>query len=466
MATRKPANVKWTTKELDSIKEDWIGDSLNDSGGLVGEVRKKSDGSICLSFRYGFKLQGRKVWHYCGMYPDTSMSEIRQNRDEAKKNVKMGIDPRLKKITDKIENNQKQKETLAIEAKRANESITIDAMFNQWVDVGVKRKNDNKSIKQSFSKHILPAIGNVKVKELTENHLNKIYKALIKEGKNTMAFELSKDVNQMIRWAELRQPYRSLLINGNPASLVEINLLLPAGFTKIRERILSVEEIKKLKSIFNQQQESYNAAPNKSFAEKPLKKEVQIAMWLCLSTLCRIGELLMTEWAHVDFERRTWFIPKENTKRSGKKDTRTDHVVYLSDFSLNQFKALHLLTGGSRWAFPATNTSSHVCVRSGSKQIGDRQVMFKARTRKLQGRVENNSLVLGDQEWTPHDLRRTGATMMQGLLGLHNGLLVTDLCLHHKVITGSARHYLFEGYESAMREAWQLLGRHLEDILL
>lgn len=465
MATRKPANVKWTTKELDSIKEDWIGDSLNDSGGLVGEVRKKTDGSICVSFRYGFKLQGKKVWHYCGMYPDKPMSEIRQNRDEAKKNVKMGIDPRLKKITDKIENNQKQKETIAIEAKRANEAITICDMFNQWVDVGVKRKNDNKSIKQSFSKHILPAIGNVKVKELTENHLNKIYKALIKEGKNTSAFEISKDVNQMIRWAELRQPYRSLLINGNPASLVEINLLLPVGFTKIRERVLSIDEIKKLKHIFIEQQVSYNAAPNKNFTEKPLKKEVQIAMWLCLSTLCRIGELLMTEWAHIDFEKRTWFIPKENTKKSGKKDTRTDHTVYLSDFTLNQFKELRELTGDSKWVFPATNTNSHVCIRSASKQIGDRQIKFKARTKKLQGRVENNNLVLGDQEWTPHDLRRTGATIMQGLLGLNNGLLITDLCLHHKVITGSARHYLFEGYEGAMREAWQMLGQHLEIIL-
>ena len=91
--------------------------------------------------------------------------------------------------------------------------------------------------------------------------------------------------------------------------------------------------------------------------------------------------------------------------------------------------------------------------------------MFKARTRKLQSRVENNSLVLGVEEWTPHDLRRTGATMMQGLLGANNGLLVSDLCLHHRVVTGSARHYMFESYEEVMRDAWQLLGNRLEAIL-
>jgi len=465
--TRYPATGKgtnWTNKELEAIKLEWVGDTLNDSKGLIGEVRKSVDGKVKVSFKYGFKLEGRKVWHYCGLFPNARIGEIREARDKARESIKLGVDPRTKKITDRIENSQKQKEIIALEAKRISDALTINDMFNHWLDVGVKRANNNKSIIQSFSNHILPHIGNFQIRDLTENHLNKIYKSIIKDGKHTTAFELSKDVNQMITWAEKRQPYRSLLPNGNPASLVEMDKLLPDDFTKIRERKLSIEEIKKLKAIFNQQQESYNAAPNKNFIEKPLKKEVQIAMWLCLSTICRIGELLMTEWAHVDFENRTWFIPKENTKRSGKKDTRTDHIVYLSDFALNQFKELHLLTGDTKWAFPAIYTDSHVCVRSASKQIGDRQVMFKSRTKKLQGRVENNNLVLGEQEWTPHDLRRTGATMMQGLLGLNNGLLVTDLCLHHKVITGSAKHYLFEEYKEPMREAWQLLGSRLEAI--
>jgi len=457
--------AKWTIKELEAIKLDWKGDTLNDGDGLSGDVRFNAKNELLISFRYAFKRDGKVCWFYCGSYPKNDLTKIRDNRSDAEKNVKLGIDPREKKITDKIVRNQEQKEIKALEAKRISEALTINDMFNHWVDVGVKRINNNKSIIQSFSNHILPHIGRVQIRDLSENHLNKIYKSIIKDGKHTTAFELSKDVNQMIDWAEKRQPYRSLLINGNPALLVEIGSLLPDGFTKIRERKLSIEEIKKLKTVFNQQQESYNAAPNKNFTEKPLKKEVQIAMWLCLSTICRIGELLMTEWAHVDFEKRTWFIPKENTKRSGKKDTRTDHVVYLSDFALNQFKELHLLTGHTNWAFPAIYTDSHVCVRSASKQIGDRQVMFKSRTKKLQGRVENNSLVLGEQEWTPHDLRRTGATMMQGLLGLNNGLLVTDLCLHHKVITGSARHYMFEEYKEPMREAWQSLGNRLEAIL-
>ena len=54
---------------------------------------------------------------------------------------------------------------------------------------------------------------------------------------------------------------------------------------------------------------------------------------------------------------------------------------------------------------------------------------------------------------------------MQKMLDVNNSLLVTDLCLHHKVVTGSAKHYLFADYEDAMRDAWQRLGNRLEAIL-
>lgn len=466
--TRYPKNgrgAKWTAIALNAIKPDWKGDTLSDGEGLSGDVRFNDKLELLISFRYAFKWNGKVCWYFCGSYPANDLKDIREKRDQARECVRSGIDPRIKNDTDKIEARENQAAILEREAKRKSESLTIQNMMEAWLEDGVKRANNNKSITQSFNKHILPVIGKIEVRSLTEEHLSKIYKSIIKEGKNTTAFELSKDVHQMISWAEKRQPWRSLLANGNPASLIEIGKLLPDDFSKIRERTLSIDELKKLKQVFEEKSNQYALAEKKYGTERPLKKEVQIAMWLCLSTLCRIGELLMTEWSHVDFDRRTWFIPKQNTKKNGKKDTRTDHTVYLSDFALKQFKELHKLTGETKWAFPARYLKSHVTVKSASKLIGDRQVMFTNRKKKLKYRIENNSLVLGDQEWTPHDLRRTGATIMQGLLGLNNGLLISDLCLHHKVVTGSARHYLFEGYDSAMREGWQLLGDRLEAIL-
>jgi hypothetical protein len=128
------------------------------------------------------------------------------------------------------------------------------------------------------------------------------------------AVELSKDIGQMLRWAEKRKPWRGLLIEGNPADLVEIKKLVPIGYTKKRTRHLSISEIVGLKNTLKATDRAYQAATRKYGAERPLKKEVQIALWICLSTLCRIGELLRTEWTHVSFADRTWTIPAENTK--------------------------------------------------------------------------------------------------------------------------------------------------------
>lgn len=342
----------------------------------------------------------------------------------------------------------------------AENNLTFHDLYKAWFRDGVSRADENKYIIQTFSKYALPAFGTIPIRLLTEHHLRNTFREVISSGKVATAAELSKDILQMLRWGEKRTPWRKLLIEGNPAELIEINKLLPHDYVKERDRMLSIDEIKRLKLIFDGTNQNYANAPAKYGVERPLKKEVQIAMWLCLSTLCRIGELLMSEWRHVDFERRTWFKPADNTK--GMRRKKTPHIVYLSDFALNQFKQLHAITGESKWVFPATFTDRHVCVKSASKQIGDRQVQFKQRTKKLQYRVENNSLVLGEREWTPHDLRRTGATMMQQLKVSRD---VINLCQHHVVGSKVDKSYLLDEYADERREASHKLGNRIEAIL-
>lgn len=344
--------------------------------------------------------------------------------------------------------------------KRKTESLTFNDLYLVWLQDGVSRSDENKYIIQSFNKHAVPVLGSIEIRKLTEHHLRSVYRSIIESGRVATAVELSKDIRQMLRWAEMRKPWRALLIDGNPSELVEINKLVPMNYTKERKRLLSIEEIKGLKAAFNNTNQAYADAPTKYGVERPVKKEVQIAMWLCLSTLCRIGELLMTEWRHVNFEEKTWFIPAANTK--GERGAKRDQLVHLSDFSLDQFKQLHKLSGETLWAFPAKNNDGHVCVKSASKQIGDRQLKFKNRTKKLKFRVENNSLVLGGEEWTPHDLRRTGATMMQQLK-VHRDVI--NLCQNHVIGTKVDRVYLLDEYVDEKRDAWKKLGDRLDAIL-
>jgi len=195
-----------------------------------------------------------------------------------------------------------------------------------------------------------------------------------------------------------------------------------------------------------------------------VNSRVQCAVWICLSTLCRIGELLKSEWRHVDLENGTWFIPAEATK--GHKGKRQDHHVFLSSFALNQFKRLREETGHTPFCFPSKDESSHVDTKTVSKLIGDRQCCFKNRSKPLSGRHHDDSLVLSQGnkgEWTPHDLRRTGATMMQEL-GVT--LEIIDRCQNH-LLGGSKvrRHYLHYDYAKEKNEAWSILGDRLETIL-
>jgi len=348
-----------------------------------------------------------------------------------------------------------------LKRKESVENSTVKELFDTWLQNGVNRSDGNKNIVQSFNKHVLPIIGNLKIKELDEHHLTNLYRSIIDSGKNRTAVTVSKDVHQMLSWGEKRKPWRSLMAEGNPASLVQIDKLLPPGYSNKRERVLSPEEIWNLNQIFLKTTANYKNSQEKNRVERPLKKESQHALWISLSTTCRIGELLKSEWSHIDFSNRTWFIPKANTKGENRK--KQNLTVFLSDFTLKHFKELYELTKTSKWVFPATQKlMSHLCEKTVSKQIGDRQIKFKNRTKKLTSRRESNSLVLGNEDWTPHDLRRTGATLMQKL-GTSNHIV--DLCQNHSVLTGTQKHYLLHDFNNEKKEAWQQLGQELERII-
>jgi integrase len=174
----------------------------------------------------------------------------------------------------------------------------------------------------------------------------------------------------------------------------------------------------------------------------------ECAVWIALSTMCRIGELSKAKFSDLDFELKTWTIPKENSK-NGKA-----HTVYLSDFALEQFKVLSSVASNTVWLFPNRDGSSHVCEKSITKQVGGRQSDNILSNRSK----DNQALVLSGGKWTPHDLRRTGATIM-GDLGIAPD--VTEKCLNHTEENKVKRIYQRQKLEVEQAEAWQVLGNRL-----
>jgi len=166
------------------------------------------------------------------------------------------------------------------------------------------------------------------------------------------------------------------------------------------------------------------------------------------------------KWAHVDFGTAEWTIPKENSKNG------IEHVVNLSAFALRQFAELRseaeasakkLEREVSDYVLPARMHQGHVCEKSLAKQIGDRQRKDKKPMSRRSSMTD--SLTLPGGRWTPHDLRRTGATVM-GNRGVRPDVI--EKCLNHIDQNRIKRIYQRQTLRPEMREAWKLLGEHLE----
>ena len=172
-----------------------------------------------------------------------------------------------------------------------------------------------------------------------------------------------------------------------------------------------------------------------------------------LSTLCRIGELCKAKWEDIDLKEGLWNIPKDNSK-NGKA-----HKIYLSEFSLNQFNQIPRIS--DVWIFPNRKDNNHVCEKSMSKQVGDRQLSDERIKNKdiLSGRSNKvDSLKLSGGKFTPHDLRRTGATLM-GNLNVRPDVI--EKCLNHIEQNKITRTYQHQTLAKEQEHAWKLLGQRL-----
>lgn len=445
-----------TVRELEAAKPKDAPYKLTAERGLY--LRVATDGRKTWLVRYvvgGIQRQVRLPLAY-GQGPGyMSLAEARSENARIQGVARTGIDFQEQASAARI--------AATLENERLEtESLPVRALFEAWLADGVQRSDGNAELRRSFEKDVLPPIGEKPVRSVTDKHLLELLREVGRvRGRGRTAGMLLSSLRQMFRWAERRQPWRGLLAEGNPAELVEEKFVVAPDYTDApRDRVLLHAEIRQLHDIFKQTEADYCNAQNRRTATRPLRREAQLALWICLSTGCRIGELLVAKWENVNLDTAAWHVPAADTK------TAVAWDVYLSDFALRQFRELRALSRDSAWCFPSRNASdTHVCVKSVTKQVGDRQSRFKDR-KALKHRRNDDTLVLHQGtrgEWTPHDLRRTAATMMQQL-GIHPDVI--DRCQNH-VLPGSKirRHYLHHDYAEEKRSAWEQLANKLESIL-
>lgn len=425
--------TRLTAKKLESLTTDDIGRRISDDYSLYGIVKARAEG-VSVLFRLRYRFEGKLHDYSCGTWPTRSLKEVRESRDLARRLLEEGKDPNKEKVIERLGRKASQAEAEASINERLAKlaaleaRTTVNQLFETWAQVDlIRRKDKGKEIRRMFTKDVLPLIGHLAVEDVRKGHIMKVTDALLARGVNRMAKLIFSLMRQMFRFAVDRD-----LIEFDPTSSLRKSKI--GGKDVERDRVLSEDEIRQL---------------HRQLPEAGLTPMAESAIWIALSTCCRIGELLEARWEHIDLDQGTWLIPAPKNKRP--------HTVRLSEFSVGHFRLIYAISGNQDWVYPNSRQDGPVCSKTVTKQIGDRQrdpdqAPMSGRTKKCE------ALRLPGGKWTPHDLRRTGATMMTML-----GVLpeVAERCLNHTEENKVKRIYQRHSYEKEMRQAWQLLGDRL-----
>jgi integrase len=398
---------------------------IPDGGNLYVRIRSITDGGS-ISFRYFYRIDHSQKWM---TLESTTLATARAERDDYKALIKKGIDPKVERTL--------QKERLRIQQieeqnalNRLALRITVYDLFTRWFEMDLINRKDKIEIDRMFKKDVLPILGEIFVEEVRKGHVVHVIDLLKQRGVAHLARNILKLMRQMFKFAVNRD-----LIEFDPTASLSIAKMTTTPTE--RDRILDESEIISLA----------HQLPSAN-----LLKSTECALWIALSTMCRIGELSKTKITDIDFDLHTWIIPKENSK-NGKA-----HTIYLSDFAFNQFKILLQYTKSDTWIFTNRDGTDHVCEKSITKQLGGRQSQSILSNRSK----DNQALVLKGGKWTPHDLRRTGATLM-GDLGIASDVI--EKCLNHTEENKVKRIYQRQKLETEQAEAWQILGNYLDSLL-
>ena len=303
----------------------------------------------------------------------------------------------------------------------------------RWIELEISRRKGDatKEMMRSFTKDIFPALGERELGNIKRGDLMDVLDTIKARGSNVQANRTLSSLKQFFNWCVMRE-----YIEANPLALVKKTKV--GGQEKERKRVLSDSEMQELR----------DKLPNAG-----MERSTELAIWIMLSTASRVGEIIQARWEHIDLNAGTWMIPASNAKNDNL------HTVNLSSFARRHFEELRSIHHWSDWVMPSTKKKGHhVCLKSISKQVKDRQtdIPLSRRSKAV------DALILSGGTWTPHDLRRTASTVMRSL-GTSSDVI--ERCLNHTEQNKLVKVYQQADLSDEMRTAWLRLGERLDEVL-
>lgn len=333
---------------------------VTDSEGLQLEV-PTSGGKL---WRYRFLYNGKPQMMSLGKFPEVSLQEARQKRDEARALLKAGKHPVRERRAKKLRN-------------IAGGENTFENVARYWHEQRGQSLNQkyHKQCLVRLEQHIFPKLGALPIHEITIPDVVRVVEAIGKTGTVPLAHWAKQAIGQVFRFAAMRG-----MCQFNPAA--DIRGVLPKREKKHHACIRPAELPQLLRAM-----KDYSG-----------DDQTYAALHLLALTFVRTGELIGAKWEEIDFGREEWHIPKERMKM------RRPHVVPLSRQSLAILKTLHAKTGHRPNVFHSQ--------RGSLKHISNGCVLMALRRMGYHGRMTGHgfralaSTILNEKGYPPDVIER------------------------------------------------------------
>ncbi|WP_226577284.1 tyrosine-type recombinase/integrase [Acuticoccus sediminis] len=388
----------------------------DDEPGLIFRVTESGARSWSLRYRNAAGEQRRKS---LGAYPSVTLSKAREEARKIKGAVAGG--------TDVVGDDRAKK---AFEATKRLHTMAglADAYFADAA-VGLHRANTRSPKRQStineerriWDRLVAPVFGKRAVADITraevEALVRKATKGAVSNGRHCRTV-----VRQLLTYAVWKG-----IIDANPAHDIAVVMSKP------RERVMTDDELRAFWMAC--------LRPG-SVDDFQMSLEMGRALRMAAVTLQRGGEVVGMRWAEIDRAHQIWTVPASRMK--GKRT----HLVPLSGLAMS---ILEEADGGGEFVFPSPRSDEHL----------DRRAFSRAMNRMM--------AALKLPPATPHDLRRTGATVLTSeRLGVPR--FIVSQVLAHAGDTGGAAavtglHYDRNDYLVEKRRALGAWAELLEAIV-
>ncbi|EDM6247648.1 integrase [Salmonella enterica subsp. enterica serovar Muenchen] len=283
---------------------------LFDERGLYLLVKPNGSRYWRMKFHFGGKERKLSI----GVYPDISLAEARNRRDEARRLLADGQDPTEKKKLEKL-------------TRKISIENTFHALALEWHQhkSAAWAKNTSDWVLDALEKDIFPAVGKRPVTEILPLEMLTVLRCIENRGALVKMGKLRRYCSQIFRYAVATGRATS-----NPVADLACTLATPRAshFPHLCSDELP-EFIHKLRSY-----------------DGPVTRA---ATQLLLLTGLRTIELRAAEWCEIDFDNALLTIPESHMKK------RRTHLVPLSEQAIAILLELQSITGRFRLLFPGRN---------------------------------------------------------------------------------------------------------------